>query len=132
MTVSGQLTRKQTKLKTMEEERKKLSLFKSREKRYNNKLDLQKRLNKVRPQLGKVIREIFSVLPSEVTLSSMEFREKKILVEGKIPNPRIIEEFVRTTTDLDSLGDPKASRITRNENGAIFAIHFDLHQKKKK
>jgi Tfp pilus assembly protein PilN len=83
-----------------------------------------KQIEGKRLALSNAIRELISILPGEVKLQSLGFKEHTFTLKGQSLSQTAIESFLKAALSLKYLTDPTPIGISRDKNGIAFELTF--------
>ncbi|MBI4404244.1 MAG: PilN domain-containing protein [Deltaproteobacteria bacterium] len=111
-------------LTRLEADKGRMKIFKERELRYQKRFFLKQQLEKQRVQLAPMLQELVAILPQQVKLVSLSFREKQLRLKGLTYSQRDLDAFLSQTNSLKTLVDATPVDIKREGGTVQFEITF--------
>ncbi len=90
----------------------------------DKKLSLVKVIEGRSWQMSSALKELFSVLPSQIQLKSLAYRDNVLTLKGLSNSPETVQEFLKSALTLRLLIDPTPVKISRNDRNVDFELTF--------
>lgn len=111
-------------LAALKDEKEKSARNKLREELADRKIALVKVVAGKRPAMTKALSELFGVLPPEIKLQSLAFRETIVTLKGVSRNANAVQTFLKNALSLKLLKDPTPIGLKRDKEEIEFELTF--------
>ncbi len=90
----------------------------------DKKMNLVKIIEGKAWQMSSALKELFSVLPNQIQLKSLAYRENILNLKGQTNSQETVQEFLKSSLTLRLLTDPTPVTISRKDKVVEFELTF--------
>ncbi len=105
---------------------KRIKESRAREQAFDRKVALVKLMESKRTQLSRAVKEVVSMIPHEIRLESLSYRDNQLLLKGLVSHQTVLENFLRSALTLRLLEEPTLVNIKAEKEKTLFDVNFKL------
>ncbi len=124
MQTTKELQEKKRELATLGPLKDFISKARSKEALADKKMNMVKIIEGKSWQMSHALKEMFSVLPAQVQLKSLSYRDSTLNLKGLADGPETVQEFLKSALTLQLLTDPTPVKISRKDKNVEFELTF--------